>query len=111
MKQIVLAILCLLILSGCASTSGAKITPAVETTSTLKNEPSQSLFDDFSYSTRAEMTSNGWTIRSGSGWPGVTGATFRAENVSFLDYPDQPGNRLLRMSSSRMGRVNIPFKR
>ena len=50
-----------------------------------------------------EMTTNGWIIRSGSGWPGVSGATFRPENVSFIDYPDQAGNRLLRMTSSTDG--------
>jgi hypothetical protein len=42
-------------------------------------------------------------VRSGSGWPGVTGATFRPENVSFLDYPDPADNRLLRMTSSTDG--------
>jgi hypothetical protein len=49
------------------------------------------------------MTANGWIVRSGSGWPGVSGATFRPENVSFVDYPDQAGNRLLRMTSSTDG--------
>jgi hypothetical protein len=110
MKQIVLSIFCLLILAGCANTSGTKITPVVETTPTLKNEPSQILFDDFSYSAHSEMTSNGWIIRSGSGWPGVTGATFRAENVSFLDYPDQTDNRLLRMTSSTDGTGEHTFQ-
>ena len=110
MKQIVVFTLCILILSGCASTKDTKITPAVATTPTLKNETSQILFDDFSYSTRSEMTSNGWIVRSGSGWPGVTGATFRAENVSFLDYPDQPGNRLLRMTSSTDGTGEHTFQ-
>ena len=49
------------------------------------------------------MTANGWTLRSGQGWPGVTGASFRAENVAFIDYPAQVGNRLLRMTSSTDG--------
>ena len=49
------------------------------------------------------MTANGWVIRRGSGWPGVSGAIFRPENVSFVDYPDQAGNRLLRMTSSTDG--------
>ena len=49
------------------------------------------------------MRSNGWVVRSGSGWPGVTGATFRTENVSFVDYPDTADNRLLRMTSSTDG--------
>jgi len=61
------------------------------------------LFDDFSYTSIEEMTANGWIIREGQGWPGVVGATFREENVSFLDYPDLIGNRLLRMTSSTNG--------
>jgi len=79
------------------------ITPIPEVLSTLTNESSQVLFDDFSYSTPNEMTANGWTLRSSSGWPGVSGATFRPENVSFVNYPDQAGNRLLRMTSSTDG--------
>jgi hypothetical protein len=75
----------------------------IEASATSTSESSQILFDDFSYSTHDEMTDNGWVIRSGSGWPGVSGATFRAENVSFVDYPDQTGNRLLRMTSSTDG--------
>lgn len=67
------------------------------------NAPAQILFDDFSYSTADEMTANGWGIRNGSGLPGVTGASFRTENVSFIDYPAQAGNRLLRMTSSTDG--------
>ena len=49
------------------------------------------------------MTANGWVVREGGGWPGVTGASFRAENVTFVDYPNRAGNRLLRMTSSTDG--------
>lgn len=103
MKHIVQSILCLFIMAGCVSTAHDTITPIGETTPVSSNESSQILFDDFSYSTRDEMTANGWIIRTGSGWPGVTGATFRPENVSFVDYPDQIGNSLLRMTSSTDG--------
>jgi hypothetical protein len=98
MKRIVVSyILCLLITGSC-TTQITTSTPPIPT-----KEISQILFDDFSYSTPDEMTSNGWIIRSGTGWPGVSGATFRSENVSFVDYPDQTGNRLLRMTSSTDG--------
>lgn len=43
------------------------------------------LFDDFSYTTPDEFEANGWIIREGSGWPGVPGAIWRAENVSLED--------------------------
>src|SRR5687767_641756 len=93
-------ILCLFILVRCTPNTPA---PMTEVSATSTSESSQILFDDFSYSTHNEMTANGWVIRSGSGWPGVSGATFRAENISFVDYPDQVGNRLLRMTSSTDG--------
>jgi len=92
-------LLCLLLVGSCAP----NVTPPAAETDTNAGSESQILFDDFSYSTREEMTANGWIIRAGSGWPGVPGATFRPENVSFVDYPDQVENRLLRMTSSTDG--------
>ena len=100
MKRVSLSILCLFLLGSCAPGTA---TPIAEMTPTASSETSQILFDDFSYSTREEMTAHGWILRNGSGWPGVSGATFRSENVSFVDYPDPSGNRLLRMTSSTDG--------
>ena len=100
MKAFVPICVLLVFVVSCAPKTTERI---VETSPTSSNEPSQFLFDDFSYSTLDEMTANGWVVRSGSGWPGVIGATFRPENVSFVDYPDQAGNRLLRMTSSTDG--------
>ena len=100
MKSIALLSICLLTLIGCTRTTN---TPSIDLAPTQEGEPSQILFDDFSYTTTDELTANGWIVRSGSGWPGVSGATFRPENVSFVDYPDLAGNRLLRMTSSTDG--------
>lgn len=88
----------ILIIAGCTSNA-----PVLTSTPAPTSAPAQILFDDFSYSTVDEMSANGWGIRNGSGLPGVTGASFRAENVSFIDYPAQAGNRLLRMTSSTDG--------
>jgi hypothetical protein len=63
----------------------------------------QVLFDDFSYSKHAEMTKHGWIIRSIAGWPGVPGATWSSEGVSFLQDTDQRENRILRMISTTAG--------
>jgi hypothetical protein len=63
----------------------------------------QVLFDDFSYSKHKEMTKHGWIIRTVAGWPGVPGATWWQEGVSFLKDTDAPGNRILRMTSSTDG--------
>lgn len=65
--------------------------------------PVNTFFDDFQYSAQNEMTSNGWIVRQQAGWPGVPGATFRAENVSFLEDTQIPNNRMLRMTSSTDG--------
>lgn len=103
MKTIVSLVFCIFI-SSCASTAVTEvITPIPEAAP-------QILFDDFDYSSQEEMTANGWIVRSGTGWPGVSGASFRAENVSFVEYPAQPGNRLLRMSSSTDGTPENTFQ-
>src|SRR5258706_3086661 len=93
---IIFSVFCIIVTASCASNIP---TSTPEPTSA----PAQILFDDFSYSTTDEMTANGWIIRSGQGWPGVTGASVRSENVSFIDYPAKAGNRLLRMTSSTDG--------
>jgi hypothetical protein len=100
MKQTFPSIFCMIILVGCASNA---LTPPAVIPTASNAQASEILFDDFSYSSLDGMTSNGWVVRSGSGWPGVTGATFRQENVSFVDYPDPANNRLLRMTSSTDG--------
>ncbi len=99
-RAVALSLFCLFIIGSCAPQA---IAPAVEAAPTASAEPTQIFFDDFSYATREEMTANGWIVRSGSGWPGVTGAAFRPENVSFVEYPDPADNRLLRMTSSTDG--------
>lgn len=96
----ILLILSMLYTAGCVPTAD---TPAVEATLPADPMGSPILFDDFDYSSTEEMSANGWIVRSGMGWPGVTGASFRPENVSFVEYPAQPGNRLLRMTSSTDG--------
>jgi hypothetical protein len=59
----------------------------------------ETMFDDFSYATRAEMVANGWCLRTAPGWPGIPGATWRKEAISLLDDPDRPGNRLVRLTA------------
>jgi hypothetical protein len=107
MKPVVVSIFCVFVIAGCAPSAD---TPVTEVATTPSMEESQILFDDFSYSNVDEMTSNGWVVRDGTGWPGVTGATFRTENVSFVDYPDPADNRLLRMTSSTDGTAENTFQ-
>jgi len=100
MKPSNLANFCIffIFLTSCTST-----TPTPTATPEPTPIPAQILFDDFSYSNTDEMTANGWIVRDGGGLPGVIGATFSKDNVTFMDYPDQTGNRLLRMTSSTDG--------
>lgn len=68
-----------------------------------KSSLPQVLFDDFSYTRRSELAKHSWIVRTVSGWPGVPGATWWKEGVSFLKDPDEPSNRILRMVSSTDG--------
>src|SRR5258706_6039677 len=90
---IIFSVFCIIVTASCASNMPAS-------TSTPTNSPAQILFDDFSYSTADEMIANGWILRSEQGLHGVTGASFRPENGSFIDYTSQPAYHLLRMTSS-----------
>jgi hypothetical protein len=69
----------------------------------VRQSASQVLFDDFSYSNHKELTGHGWIIRKVAGWPGIPGATWWPEGVSFLKDTELPGNRILRMTSSTDG--------
>jgi hypothetical protein len=64
---------------------------------------SQILFDDFSYADRKELASHGWIVRTAAGWPGVPGATWSPEGVTFLKDEAAPRNRVLRMTSTTDG--------
>jgi hypothetical protein len=79
-------------------------TPTVGPTPT---PPSSAVFfDDFAYggNTDPNLASMGWTLRSAQNeGPGISGATWSPSNVSFVDDPDQAGNRLAQLQSSTMG--------
>jgi hypothetical protein len=64
---------------------------------------SEVFFDDFSYANPDEVEAHGWIVRTKPGWPGIENATWRRENVTFATDPVQPGNRILRMTSSTDG--------
>ena len=64
---------------------------------------SQTLFDDFNYSNHKELAEHGWIVRTADGWPGIPGASWRTQGVSFIKDSDRPGNRILRMTSATDG--------
>ena len=122
-RAIYVAATVLLVAGGCVASNGAAtpvptgaITQPVSAQSpTLEALPSPTaatqptaflpdlFFDDFNYVSLDEMRANSWIIRSQAGWPGVPGAAFRPENVSFVEDATPPGNILLRMTSSTDG--------
>jgi hypothetical protein len=75
---------------------------ASATTKSAESKP-QVLFDDFSYTNHKELKQHGWIVRTTPGWPGVPGATWSEHGVSFLKDPNDPRNRILRMTSSTDG--------
>ncbi|MBT2468265.1 hydrolase [Streptomyces sp. ISL-66] len=60
------------------------------------------LFDDFTYasSTDPAIAAHGWSVRSNSGGPGVPGAAWSTENVTFAA---EGGNSLMNMETSTAG--------
>lgn len=72
-------VLTLLLLAGCATTRQNNI-----------------LFDDFTYTSTAELAPHGWIMRTAAGWPGVPGALWGPESFSLHD-------GVLRMTSTTNG--------
>jgi hypothetical protein len=60
------------------------------------------LFDDFHYASPADssLTGHGWTPRTYSGGPGVPGATWSANSISF---PTSNGDKVLQLTASTDG--------
>jgi len=63
----------------------------------------QLFFDDFSYSSHPKMAKNGWIIRTEAGWPGIPGALWGKESISFVQDRALRGNRFLRMTAVTTG--------
>ena len=104
---VVLLTVCLPVFGQSSTTTGAK-NPAAND-ERLAGKPAASrantqiLFDDFTYSNHEQLSKNGWIVRTVDGWPGVPGARWSKDNVSFVADPETRGNRLLRMASSTGG--------
>ncbi|QDO37443.1 hydrolase [Streptomyces sp. RLB3-17] len=60
------------------------------------------LFDDFNYSAYNDpkISAHGWSVRSASGGPGVSGATWAPENVTFAT---TSGNSVMNLETSTAG--------
>jgi hypothetical protein len=83
-----------------ATQSDAATTPAATTPAAAAS--CGAFYDDFSYSSRtdAAFSSNGWVARSESGGPGVAGAAWSADNITF---PTVDGQKVAQLTSSTDG--------
>jgi hypothetical protein len=100
------ATLSLIALCAAASLLAATVSHAQTVTpqaARVSKSGAQIMFDDFSYSAQSQMTRHGWIVRTVAGWPGVPGATWWREGVTFLTDASAPRNRILRMTSSTDG--------
>ena len=87
---------------GTRTNSAILLTP-VATPAATPGLRTQELFDDFSYINKRQLKRHGWILRTKPGWPGIPGATWSEEGVTIVKDPDQPTNRILRMTSSTEG--------
>ncbi|MFE9446315.1 glycoside hydrolase family 16 protein [Streptomyces sp. NPDC006602] len=62
----------------------------------------QALFDDFDYTNHTDprISQRGWTLKSGQGGPGVPGATWRPQDITFAT---ESGNSIMRLRSGSNG--------
>jgi hypothetical protein len=97
-----IAALPLVLLGGCAP---ASLAPAGSTSAIASPSAATArvMFDDFSYADPADLSANGWTLRTTPGWPGLAGAVWSDERISVLEDPDEAGNSLVRLTSTTDG--------
>ncbi len=108
MRHKILFLVSLFVFISVGTAIGSSNHVSIETTTTpTPLAPEQILFDDFDYEAHDDpaLSENGWIIRTVDGWPGVPGAIWREENVTFVDDPDEEDNRLMQMTSSTDGDV------
>jgi hypothetical protein len=89
MRRLVCSLLCAAGLAACGTPPS---TPAPEL-----------FFDDFSQPELATLARDGWTVRQQAGHPGIAGAHWGDAAIALVDDPQQPGNRLLRLSARTDG--------
>jgi len=92
--RVVCVLLLVIVASSCAQTDTAPEDATVDTSV---------LFDDFLYEDFEDMRGGGWLARTKKGIPGVLGASFGSAGVSFVEDPDKPTNRFMRLTSTTAG--------
>ncbi|NEA69118.1 hydrolase, partial [Streptomyces sp. SID12488] len=77
-------------------------TPTPSPTPTDPGPAGATLFDDFTYTSHTDpaIGAHGWSVRSNSGGPGVPGAAWSPENVTFAA---EGGNTIMNLETSTAG--------
>jgi hypothetical protein len=94
------------LMSSSSSVIGSSSSVAVSSSSSVSSLIGDIVFDDFSYTMTSQMEANGWYVRSGSGGPGVSGASWSKNLVTFFVDPDDEDNQMMRMKASTEGTGN-----
>ncbi|WP_238526826.1 glycoside hydrolase family 16 protein [Cellvibrio japonicus] len=86
------------VLMGCGSSSepGA---PSASSSASSANEATAIFFDDFNYADYAAFEANGWRTRTETGHPGIPGATWSGQGLSFHHDIADTHQGAVRMSS------------
>jgi Glycosyl hydrolases family 16 len=95
--------LALPVVLGCLATLGAAVhANAADTAPAQSPAQSAELFDDFAYADADDprIPERSWTVRTGGGGPGVPGATWAKENVTF---PQIDGGQAMQLTASTNG--------
>lgn len=102
------AVLGMVVIAGCSQNSSQPADAASgDDLGALQRPTGAVLFDDFNYASFDAFAANGWKARTETGHPGVAGATWSADGVSFLaassgaDTSSKPAadNRMMRLTS------------
>ncbi|WUW18897.1 family 16 glycosylhydrolase [Streptomyces sp. NBC_01465] len=87
---------------GTAPAGNDPTTPPTDPPTTPPPGGGTALFDDFNYTSYNDpsIDAHGWSVRSNSGGPGVSGATWAPQNVTFAT---QSGNSVMNLETSTAG--------
>lgn len=96
------SVICLAMLAATATSSAAHA--AGEATAIQSHHYSEVFFDDFSYQDKQGFYGNNWKTRTQTGHPGIAGATWSEEGISFHQDIQGTNQGALRMTSLTGGK-------
>ncbi len=82
------------LLAGCNTAQSPKV---------AQNVTDEVFFDDFSYQDMSGFYANDWKVRTQTGHPGISGATWSADGITFHDGIEGAKNGIVRMTSKTGG--------